>query len=162
MSYRHILGLAAALGTLATITPPVSAGHSVANEPEPRLEIFSNQQPILIGRGQFRNVFVLGAVYDGDIEFGGRVSLRPNGPQASACPIFSFGENTGVQANRNTTDIPFGLQVAVPGNHPLGTFTCALTYSASQVNPATGVLVPIATLGNEVRFQYTVRNRFVF
>ena len=148
-----------ALGAVAT---PALAGHSVANEPEPTLEIFSNQQPILIGRGQPKTVTLLGAVYDGDIEFGGRVSIRPNGPKETACPIFASGELFNVTVNRNSTNVPFSIQVQVPQAHPLGTFNCKLTYFASQVNPATGVLVPIATKGNEVGFQYTVKNRFVF
>ena len=69
------------------------AGHSVGNEPEPTLEIFSNQQPILIGLGQPKGMTVLGAVYDGDIKFGGQVLIQPNGPKETACPVFNNGDN---------------------------------------------------------------------
>lgn len=149
-------------GVLGAVATPSFAGHSVANEPEPTLEIFSSQQPVLIGRGQPKALTLLGAVYDGDIEFGGRVLIRPNGPQETACPIFANGDNTNVWVPRNSTNVPFQLQVQVPQSHPLGTYKCTLTYSATQVNPATGVLVPIATKGNEVGFQYTVKNKLVF
>lgn len=149
-------------GILAAAAAPSIARHSVANEPEPTLEIFSNQQPILIGRGQPKTLSLLGAVYDGDIRFDGKVFIRPNGPAATACPIFSNGDNFNVSVVRNSTNVPFQLQVLVPQNHPLGTYNCKLTYSATQTNPATGEVVPIATKGNEVGFQYTVKNRFVF
>jgi hypothetical protein len=136
------------------------AGHSVANEPEPKLEIFPNQQPILIGLGQPKGTTVLGAVYDGNIRFGGQVLIRPNGPKETACPIFNSGDNLNVSAARNTTNLPLGVGFLVPANHPLGNFNCALTYSASQVNPFTGERVPVRTQGNQVNVPYTVKRRF--
>lgn len=95
---------------------------------------------------------LLGAVYDGDIRFDGRVFIRPNGPAATACPIFSNGDNFNVSVVRNSANVPFQLSVLVPQNHPLGTYNCTLTYSATQTNPSTGEVVPIASKGNQVGF----------
>lgn len=151
--------VASALGAVAI---PAVANHSVADEPEPTLEIFPSQQPILIGQGQPKTVTLLGAVYDGDIKFGGTVSIVPKNPQATNCPIFLNGENKGVSIRRNSTNVPFQLTVRPARTHPLGTFDCTLIYSASQINPATRDVVTVATKGNEVRFQYTVKKKFVF
>jgi hypothetical protein len=136
------------------------ARHSPGNEPEPTLEIFPNQQPILIGLGQPKGYKLLGAVYDGDIKFAGRVFVRPNGPKETACPIFFNGDNLNFSAARNSTNIPIGVSFRVPANHPLGNFNCALTYSGDQINPATTEVVPVKTKGNQVNVPYTVKRKF--
>lgn len=144
---------------LLAVTAPAIACHSVGNEREPKLEIFSNQQPILIGRNQAKNVTVLGAVYDGNIN-GGTVSIVPNGP--AACPIFVNGVNSGISIRGNSTNVPFLLAVRPAGTHPIGTFQCTLTYFASQINLVSNQPCSIPTTENQVSFQYTVKNKFVF
>jgi hypothetical protein len=162
MARHATLAAGILLGTalMAGLIPAAFARHSPGGDPEPTLEIFSNQQPILIGRSQPKGLTLLGAVYDGQILFG-RVTVRPNGPQETACPIFFTGGTPTFSAPRNSTNVPVPLTVSVPANHPLGNFNCGLTYTASQTNPATGEEVPIRTNGNQVNVPYTVKNRFV-
>lgn len=136
------------------------ANHSPANLPEPILEIFASQLPILIGRGQPKSLQLTGAVYDGDIVFDGKVFIRPKVSKPVSCPIFRDGTNLGVAVKGNTTNVPFRLEVLVPATHPVGQFSCVLSYSGSQLNPATNVTVPIKTKGNDVQFSYTVKNKF--
>ncbi|HYD81341.1 MAG TPA: hypothetical protein VEC06_16160 [Paucimonas sp.] len=155
------LRLVCALACIAA-APAALANHSPANQEEPKLEIFANQLPILIGRGQPKSLTFTGAVYDGDIVFDGKVFIRPKNGTLASCPIFLNGDNFGVAVTGNTTNVPFRLAVLVPSNHPLGTFTCTLSYSGTQLNPVTRQTVPIPTLGNDVQFQYTVKNRFIF
>lgn len=143
------------------VSGEVFANHSPANLEEPKLEIFANQLPILIGRWQPKTLRLTGAVYDGDIVFDGRVFIRPKVNKEVSCPIFRNGDNIGVAVKGNTTNVPFRLEVLVPANHPLGDFTCTLSYSGTQLNPATNITVPIPTLGNDVKFKYTVKNKFV-
>jgi hypothetical protein len=143
-------------------SPSVFANHSPANLAEPKLEIFANQLLILIGRGQPKSLTLTGAVYDGDIVFDGKVFIRPKISKPVSCPIFGNGDNFGVAVKGNTANVPFRLDVLVPSNHPLGNFTCTLSYSGTQLNPATGQTVAIPTKGNDVQFKYTVKNKFVF
>ncbi|MDC8759260.1 hypothetical protein [Janthinobacterium fluminis] len=137
------------------------AGPALADLPDPKLEIFANQLPILIGRGQPKTLTLTGAVYDGDIVFDGKVFIRPKVSTAVSCPIFRNGDNFGVAVTRNTTNVPFRLEVLTPQNHPTGEFTCTLTYSGTQFIPTLGRTVAIATIGNDVQFQYRVKNKFV-
>lgn len=53
------------------------------------------------------------------------------------------------------------IDLLTPSNHPTGDFTCTLTYSGTQFIPTRQRTVQIATVGNDVRFQYTVKNKFV-
>jgi hypothetical protein len=137
---------------------------SAMAQADPKVEIFSNQQPILIGLNQQTQVTLLGAVYD-DSLVNGAVNLVPNGPQNTACPIFVNGLNSPVNIPGNTMNVQFRVLVQGPSDpqQVTQTFTCGLTYSAAQVvfDPVTGrfVLEPVRTLGNEVRFQYTVKRR---
>lgn len=151
---------------MALIAVPMSgtamANHSPAGLQEPILEIFANQLPILIGRGQPKTLQLTGAVYDGDIVFDGKVFIRPKVSADISCPIYRNGDNFGVAVKGNTTNVPFRLDVFVPPNHPLGDFTCTLRYSGTQLNPATNQTVPIPTKGNNVQFKYTVKNKFIF
>lgn len=146
----------------AAFSGAVLADHSPANLPEPKLEIFANQLPILIGRGQPKTLQLTGAVYDGDIVFDGKVFIRPKVSADISCPIYRNGDNFGVAVKGNTTNVSFRLDVFVPPNHPLGDFTCTLRYSGTQLNPATNQTVPIPTKGNNVQFKYTVKNKFIF
>jgi hypothetical protein len=135
----------------------------MAHAEPPKVEIFSNQQPILIGLNQQKEVTLLGAVYD-DPLINGIVNIVPNGPTDTARPIFLSGANS-VTYPGNTTNLPFRVLVRGPSSDfQVGqTFGCALTYSAARVviNPFTGLpdLVSVRTQGNEVRFQYTVKRR---
>lgn len=83
----------------------------------PILEIFANQLPILIGRGQGKSLALTGAVYDSDITAGSLVSLRPKLAKDISCPIFSNGDNLLSQTIRaNSTNVPFRLIVFVPAS----------------------------------------------
>lgn len=140
-----------------------SAVCSAGGNKGPSLEIFANQLPILIGRGQGKSLPITGAVYDSDITAGSLVSLRPKLAKDISCPIFSNGENLLSQTIRaNSTSVPFRLIVFVPANHPLGNFTCVLRYGGTLVNPLTNTSVPLMTKGNDVMFTYTVKNKFIF
>ncbi len=140
----RLLGALLLLGTLAT---PAMAGDV--------LEVFSNQQPVLIGINQPKVLKLLGALY-GETNFLGKVRFQPQ--TTGSCRIFFRGESN-VAAKANTTNIVFGLEVLVPKDHPLGDAQCTLQYTAVQVD-ALGNETPFPVRGNTVTIPYTVKKRF--
>ena len=160
---RHLrylsVGLALVLLTGGWLLQTASAARD-----KPTVEIFASQQPILLGLNQSLSVVLFGAVYDQNL-VDGVIDIAPNGPQASACPIFVTGISTATVPG-NTANAPFSLVVRGPSDAgQVGqTLTCALRYRAFRlVRDASGQgsLEPVATKGNEVRFQYTVKRREV-
>ncbi len=133
-----------------------SAAHAV-----PTVEIFANQVPILIGRGQGKTLQLLGAVYDERLD-GGKVLILPKVSKSISCPLFFNGDNIGLSIPGNSTNVPFRLTVFVPASHPLGDFTCTLRYAASRLNLVTGIEDILPTKMNDVVFKYTVKNRMIF
>ena len=57
----------------------------------PKVEIFPNQPGTIIFQGQVQPLQLTGAVYDR--AFQGFITLEPNGPTATACPVFLLGGN---------------------------------------------------------------------
>jgi hypothetical protein len=155
---RHLsVGIALVLVTSGWLLHSASAARD-----KPTVEIFASQQPILLGLNQPLSVILFGAVYDQNL-VDGVIDIAPNGPQASACPIFL----TGISAASipgNTANAPFSLVVRGPSDPgQVGqTLTCALRYRAFRLvrnASGQGSLEPVDTKGNEVRFQYTVKRR---
>lgn len=136
--------------------------HSAVTRAEAKVEIFSDQQPILLKLDQTKTVTLLGAVYDDSLA-NGVINIVPNGSQNTACPIFVSGLNSPINAPINTTNLLLNVVVKGPSDPQLvqQTFTCALTYSAFRLllDTVSGrfFLDPIPTKGNEVRFQYTFK-----
>lgn len=126
----------------------------------PKVELYMNQQPILIRPGEARTVPITGAVYDH--QFNGRILLAPNndlpiGPQNPACPIFLNGNNPNVAAPVGQNTLTVGLGVFVPPNTPAGNYNCALKYTALHQILLFGEFS--VGKGNEVEVPYTVRVR---
>jgi hypothetical protein len=140
--------------------------HSATARAGTSVEIYANQQPILLGLKQQKAITLLGAVYGSSDDVNlvnGVILIAPNGPRETACPIFLSGVNTNVTVPRNTANVPLSAFVLGPADQrQVGqTLTCGLTYQAFRVvfDPGTGQfsLDPVRTKGNEVRFQYTVK-----
>jgi hypothetical protein len=121
----------------------------------PSLELFANQLPILIRPGEARTVPISGAVYV--TGFSGSVTLGPNGPKQTACPIFLNGDNPFVQFPVGPDSVRVGLNVWVPPETPPGTYNCALRYTAIHKILRVGDFS--VGKGNQVNVPYTVRGR---
>jgi len=178
---RNILAAAlAATSTLAGAAPlvpqegaaspspqaPVPQRGTSSQEPGtgkiPTVELYMNQQGVLVRPGDALSTRVTGAVYDAPLLVGD-IALAPNntlplGANNPACPIFVSGAafNIGAPIGQNVLSVPIIL--SVPPNTAAGTYNCALKYRAVYKSPFTGISYDVGK-GNQVNVPYTVRVR---
>jgi hypothetical protein len=133
-------------------TPPKQAAGVISFPQLPSVQIFPNQPAIKIQQGQTKVLTVTGAVY-GFIPFSGDINLFPNGPKATACPIFVSGGNPNVTFPANSESVRVQLTVMAPANTPRGSYNCALAYTAIQHTPQG--LFGVGG-GNQVNIPYNV------
>jgi hypothetical protein len=123
----------------------------------PKVEIFADQLPIIIRPGEFKTVTLTGAVYD--TSFNGRITLDPNGPKETACPIFFSlpGVPTPVSAPVGPDSVKVQVGLRGPVGVAAGDYTCALKYTA--IHSIFNVGDFSVGKGNEVRVRYTLKRR---
>jgi hypothetical protein len=152
MSRLVTLVLSLALAAAGSAAPPPQTNGVITIPQLPTVQIFSNQLPIKIQQGQTKTLTLTGAVY-GLIAFGGDVNLFPNGPKSTACPIFVTGSNPNVSFPANSESVAVQLVVMAPASTPLGSYNCALAYTANQRTPQG--LFNVGS-GNQVNIAYNV------
>jgi len=147
----RFLTLILALAAAGPAAPPQTAG--VISFPQlPSLQIFPNQLPIKIQQGQTKTLTLTGAIY-GFIQFNGDVNLFPNGPKATACPIFVSGSNPNKTFAANAESVMVQVTLMAPANTPRGSYNCALAYTAFQHTDNGPASVGA---GNQVNIGYNV------
>ncbi|HZI15411.1 MAG TPA: hypothetical protein VE153_33875 [Myxococcus sp.] len=126
----------------------------------PKVELYMNQQGVLVRPGDALTARVTGAVYDAPLLFGD-IGLAPNndlptGPTNPACPLFVSGSviNTSAPIGQNVLSVPVILRV--PAATAPGSYNCALKYVAIYKSPFTGISYFVGK-GNQVNIPYTVR-----
>jgi hypothetical protein len=153
-----IKSIALAIAVASAIGTAFAADTTASRPPAgfPKVEIFADQLPIIIRPGESKMVTLTGAVYDSP--FNGRITVEPNGPKETACPIIVL------PSTPQPVWLPVGpdsvrLQVAVKGPAGVapGDYTCALKYTAILSIPNVGDFS--VGKGNEVRVRYTLKRR---
>jgi hypothetical protein len=134
MSRLVTLILSLALTAAGPAAPPKQTNGVISFPQLPSVGIFPNQPAIKIQQGQTKTLTLTGAVY-GFIPFNGDINFFPNGPKATACPIFLSGTNPNVTFPPNSESVAVKLVVMAPANTPRGSYNCALTYAALQNTP---------------------------
>ena len=133
--------------------PPISP----ATRDIPSVEIYQNQQSILIRKGQSKTITITGAVYDQP--FTGDITLQPDPDFSTGCPLFGNVQFNGVYTNLSIPangSVALNLVVTGPTSLPPGDYTCKLKYDAEYSS------FPFPTpvgKGNPVYIKYTLKNK---
>ena len=114
----------------------------------PSVELYAFQPAVLVSASNpnMQAVPIYGAVYN--TTFNGIISVTPNGPTQTACPIYLYSDTSPRSISVggfNTT-----IYVKVPSGTPKGNYNCGLQYSAycGSIN---------VSKGNQVNVPYTVK-----
>ena len=121
----------------------------------PTVQIFSGQLAVNLplGASSPRPVTLSGAVY-GLERFNGSITIFPNGPTSSACPVYVSGNNTNLSLAPNANFAVTVYLQAMPGMPARSTGTCTLAYTAFD-QTASGMFN--VSSGNQVNVPYTIR-----
>ena len=145
-----LVALLTLLAGVASRPALADAPKSCGTNPNVQVELFMQQKTGTLQPGQTKAVKVRGQLF-GNVNFRGNITLAPNGPASTACPVFKSGDNNNLNLQAGQPFVVF-VTLQAPGQPTSG--NCALKYSALYTDRTPPCE---AGKGNQVNKPYLVR-----